>query len=550
VRPGSLAASVVIPTRGRPRYLDVTLGTVMPQARALGAEVIVVSDGPDDATARVAQAHGATLLTLPAPRNLNAARNAGAAAAGADLIVYLDDDISAPQSWLASVLAGAESYPDVDAFGGPIRARLEGGGPRACGREPAPITTLDLGPDDRDAEFVWGANMAIRRDAFVQIGVFEELLSHRGDEEEWLRRLTAAGGRIRYLAAAGLEHRRAPEDATVRALSRAAFALGRTARRNDVRKGTAPSLRRELRVLAGCGWHTVGRRCAFGIVMGAHSAGRLVEARRPAPAAPADDFLSGTSGYVAGIRASTRAIALDALADGRARSLRGRLRAAADATPRRRVLVLGVERPDVPNVMAQARAELAASSHHVGFASVEAGARGKFENLNALLAQHDLAGVDWLLVLDDDVRLPGGFLDSFLFLAERFELAMAQPAHRFRSHAGWPVTRRAPGSVARETAFVEIGPVTAFAARTFDVLLPFPPLRAGWGLDAHWSALAGEHGWRIGVIDATPIEHRLRPVAAAYDRTEAIAEARSFLAGRPYTPASEAARTLVSHTTW
>ena len=35
-----------------------------------------------------------------------------------------------------------------------------------------------------------------------------------------------------------------------------------------------------------------------------------------------------------------------------------------------------------------------------------------------------------------------------------------------------------------------------------------------------------EHGWRIGVVDATPIRHGLRRIAASYDRDEAIAEAR------------------------
>jgi hypothetical protein len=158
--------------------------------------------------------------------------------------------------------------------------------------------------------------------------------------------------------------------------------------------------------------------------------------------------------------------------------------------------------------------------------------------------------LDWLVVLDDDVGLPHGFLDAFIFLAERFDLAIAQPAHRRYSHAAWDVTRRRRRSVVRETAFVEIGPVVAFHARTFSTLLPFPPLRTGWGLDAHWSALAAERGWRIGVVDATAVEHVLRPVAASYDATDAIEEARAFLDGRPYIRSGEAGRTLVTHRHW
>ena len=94
--------------------------------------------------------------------------------------------------------------------------------------------------------------------------------------------LRAAGGRIVYLAGAGLDHRRAGDDARLRSLARAAYHRGRAARRTDARRGAPPSAARELRNVAGCGWHTLRRACPQGIIMGAHSAGRLAEAvRRP-----------------------------------------------------------------------------------------------------------------------------------------------------------------------------------------------------------------------------------------------------------------------------
>ena len=271
-------ATVVIPTRRRPRYLDVALATVVPQARAAGAEVIVVNDGNDPATDVVARRSGAQVLSPPPPGGLNAARNAGIDAAAADLVILVDDDVAAPEGWLDAVLAGAAAAPDVDVFGGPIRAVLEGGGPRSCGRESPPVTTLDLGVTDRNVPVVWGANMALRRRALQRAGRFDEAWHGPGDEEEWERRYTAAGGVIRYLAGAGLDHRRTAEDATVARLSRAAYRQGRASRRYDVRKGTAPSLARELRTLAGCQWHVVRRRCTRGIVLSAHAAGRLTEA--------------------------------------------------------------------------------------------------------------------------------------------------------------------------------------------------------------------------------------------------------------------------------
>ncbi len=264
------------------------------------------------------------------------------------------------------------------------------------------------------------------------------------------------------------------------------------------------------------------------------------------------DVLSGASGNVVGPRARLRATIEDSLLDLR-RVLRAepwRLALAARAAPpRRRVLVIGVEREGVAGLMPGARDELARSRHEVEVATTTAGGGGKWENLNHLLETHSPVGRDWLIVMDDDVALPRGFLDAFLFLAERFGLQLAQPAHRRHSHAAWSLTRRA-ASVVRETAWVEIGPVTAFRAETFTALTPFPPLRAGWGLDFHWAALAQERGWRLGVIDATPVRHGLRLIAGSYGHEEALAEARDFLDGRRYLPASEAQRTLAQHRGW
>src|SRR6201999_218606 len=140
---------------------------------------------------------------------------------------------------------------------------------------------------------------------------------------------------------------------------------------------------------------------------------------------------------------------------------------------------------------------------------------GKWANVNAALLATPPDNADWLLIVDDDVVLPRGFLHHFIAPPEAFGLELAQPAHAFASHAAWDITRRRPGVLARRTRFVEIGPVTALTARAAKELLPFPALQMGWGLDARWSAIAASREWPIGVIDATPVRH-LKPVAAAY----------------------------------
>jgi hypothetical protein len=255
--------------------------------------------------------------------------------------------------------------------------------------------------------------------------------------------------------------------------------------------------------------------------------------------------------------------------------------------PGRRVLVTGVYRPG--SLLSRALPRLGSNHHDVTFAlgavatAEEPLARhtvaeglggGKFENLNLVLAAADRptgaaaetgasavaasgAGdapsttpaddFDWILVVDDDLLLPPRFLDRFVALCERFALDLAQPAQTLRSHSAWRVTRRRPGSLVRETRFVEIGPLTAFGRRAAAELLPFPELRFGWGLDLHWAAIAADHGWRLGVVDATPVRHESATVGSSYRRTDAEAEAADFLSSRPYLPASRANEVIAVH---
>jgi len=278
--PPQPVVSVVVPTHDRADYLAVTLDSLNAQEFDAPYEVIVVDDGSRDNTAGVARHANAMYIRHHPPRGVNAARNEGARAASAPLIALVDDDVYAPPGWLRALVQGAHEHPDAEAFGGPIRARLEGPAPRSCGRELPPITTLDLGSTDREAELVWSANMLVRRSALTRVGEFDEALPTGGDEEEWLRRLRSGGGKVMYLAAAGLDHRRKGDDARLRSLMRSAYHRGRNLRAYDRRRGVAPPVSRELITLAGCGWHTLRRACPQGLIMGAHSAGRTLEAVR------------------------------------------------------------------------------------------------------------------------------------------------------------------------------------------------------------------------------------------------------------------------------
>jgi len=147
----------------------------------------------------------------------------------------------------------------------------------------------------------------------------------------------------------------------------------------------------------------------------------------------------------------------------------------------------------------------------------------KFSVLNRLIAPCDLEAYDYLLVIDDDIGLPDGWLDDFLTLASDCELDICQPARSANSDVGHAFTLQIPGIQARETEFVEVGPVVAVRRSAFGSLVPFDEtFPMGWGMESAWRAICGRDGLRMGIIDAFPIEHTFRPTLAHYDRHDTV----------------------------
>ena len=282
--PGMVEASVIVPTRDRAHYLSRALESLTGQDADPGSyEVVVVDDGPDEATRAATQraAEGSAVRVRYVEREgapgLNSARNTGIAEGAAPFVVFVDDDVEAPRGWLRALLAGRGRHPDALVLGGPIEVRLEGFRLPLCGREPPPITALDAGPADREVDVVWGANMGIDRRAFELAGTFDPGVPYGFDEDMWERRLRERGGRVVYVADAGLVHRRDAADSRLRPLMRAAYRRGRALRAYSEHRGAAPPTARELRWLAGCFVHTFRFRCGNGLLLTAHSTGRLVE---------------------------------------------------------------------------------------------------------------------------------------------------------------------------------------------------------------------------------------------------------------------------------
>lgn len=95
--------TVIIPTRNKAPRLHLTLACLSAQQVDRDWEVVVVNDGSTDTTEHVIQRMKSTLTlrSVDGPqKGRGAARNAGAAAAVGDVLIFLDDDVLTSPSFV------------------------------------------------------------------------------------------------------------------------------------------------------------------------------------------------------------------------------------------------------------------------------------------------------------------------------------------------------------------------------------------------------------------------------------------------------------------
>jgi glycosyltransferase involved in cell wall biosynthesis len=156
-------ASVVVPARDAADTLPATLAALEEQYLAGGFEVVVVDNGSADGTRQLAESSPIVSRVIRRQRGSGPgpARNAGALAASAPVLAFLDADCVPAPGWLASgmkAVAQAELVqgrvlPDPNATVGPFDRTLSVGG--AYG-------------------LFESANLFVRRDLFERLGGFPD----------------------------------------------------------------------------------------------------------------------------------------------------------------------------------------------------------------------------------------------------------------------------------------------------------------------------------------------------------------------------------------
>jgi hypothetical protein len=172
----------------------------------------------------------------------------------------------------------------------------------------------------------------------------------------------------------------------------------------------------------------------------------------------------------------------------------------------------------------------------------------KFFLLNQLIKQVDLRDFEYVIVSDDDIQLPHDFLDRYLELVSRHDLALAQPARTHDSYIDHRFVEQLDGIDARRTRFVEIGPLFSLHRKAYDYFLPFDedsPM--GWGNDFVWPVLAETHNLKMGIVDAVPVAHNLRKPVAYYSYGTSADAMKNFLATRPHLSREDAFFILESY---
>ena len=217
-----MRASVIIPTYLREDLFPQALATATAQDFPAEAyEILVVDNAPiprQEVRDLCLASTGRTVRYIHEPRNgLHHARHAGARAARGEILVYIDDDVLCPPTWLAAI---TDPYQEscVAMVGGKVMLRYEGTPPGWLQEFQRALSALDMGEIPRaftPYDSPVGCNISVRRSVLFECGGFNpdgfgdrRLVYLRGDGECGLaRKVHNAGLIVWYAPQAWLEHR-------------------------------------------------------------------------------------------------------------------------------------------------------------------------------------------------------------------------------------------------------------------------------------------------------------------------------------------------------
>lgn len=239
--------SIVIATYNRGEKLLGTLRSLAVQTiPAERWEVVVVNNNSTDDTATVfadfVAAHPSLNIRMVAETNqgLSYARNRGIAESTAPLVAIIDDDEEVNPEFAAAYIGFFARHPEVPMAGGRVVPKYETERPHwmSCFTERPIAGTLDKGPAEKPfgKGYPAGGNMAVRRTAFTEYGVYDTSLGRTGgnlvggEEKELFYRITAGGAPVWWVPGAIIYHIIPPAKLTLEYFRRLSRGVGTSER--------------------------------------------------------------------------------------------------------------------------------------------------------------------------------------------------------------------------------------------------------------------------------------------------------------------------------
>ncbi|MES2699618.1 MAG: glycosyltransferase family A protein [Pseudomonadota bacterium] len=193
---GRVDVTIVISTKDRSADLTRCLQSVVRQNGR--PEVIVIDDGSSDGTAQVVQQYPEIIYVQHArSAGLILRRNEGAELASRSIIISLDDDAEFSSDDCVMAISSSFVHPDIAAVAIPCI-------------EPNKDNRVVQVSGDYSRSYVTDAFMgtayAIRREVFLSLGGFRQMLIRQGEEREFAMRLMNSGKFVGYADAPPIIH--------------------------------------------------------------------------------------------------------------------------------------------------------------------------------------------------------------------------------------------------------------------------------------------------------------------------------------------------------
>jgi len=168
-------------------------------------EVIVTIDGADPAVIKAAELHGFRVVANPETSGVSATRNRGAQAAHGSVLAFADSDVLLPPDHIARAAEAFGHHPEASAIIGSYDNKPAAPGLVSRYRNLLHHYTHQHGSPD--AQTFWAGCGAIRRDAFEEVGGFDESYRQPSVEDiELGYRLRRAGHCIRLVPSWQVKH--------------------------------------------------------------------------------------------------------------------------------------------------------------------------------------------------------------------------------------------------------------------------------------------------------------------------------------------------------